>query len=153
MLTTDALKPSAIPRRTISLRERCPVRLSATRRPTGLALESKLRMGFLLRKSSSRTKSSDEACPELSSCGAEPAVRSRTSSVTGDTGYTERRDYPASLMPERQVAKVSVCRDFSHRMTCAGLSIESADNVHQLPHATLINRIPGEAVDLETRAH
>src|SRR4051812_1037203 len=151
MLTTDALKPSAMPRRTISLRESCPVKPSATRRPTGLALESKLCTGFLLRKSASRTKSSDESFPGPSSSGAEPEVKFRSSSVTGDTGCAERRSYPATLMPERQVAKVSICRDFSPCMTCAGALAQTVDDVHQLPHPALVNWIPRHAVDLQTR--
>ena len=40
MPMTGALSPSAMPRRMISRREIWPVRLSATRRPSGLELES-----------------------------------------------------------------------------------------------------------------
>src|SRR4051794_37701762 len=52
----------------------------------------------------------------------------------------------------RQVAKVSNCRDFSTCMSCAALSLNAVNDVHELPHSPLINRIPGHAVDLETRA-
>ena len=36
-------------------------------------------------------------------------------------------------------------------MTCAGASIESVYHVHQFPHAMLVNRIPGYAIDLQAR--
>src|SRR4051794_10911385 len=37
-------------------------------------------------------------------------------------------------------------------MSCAALSLNAENDVHELPHSPLINRIPGHAVDLETRA-
>src|SRR5689334_15280224 len=77
MLMTGAVKPSAIPRRTISRRESCPVRLSATRRLSGLELESRFCTGCLLRKTTHRTRAFGEVAPVVSTHGA--ALEERTS--------------------------------------------------------------------------